>query len=412
MLAKFLGAGDKKVLLSNFFSLLMLRGFQFLIPLITFPYLIRVIGIEKFGLVNFAFALSVFFGAVIQFGFGITITREIARNRESSIRLVKIYSATMVSSALLGLGCAVLFSIVVISVDRFNNELMLYALTFIYVAFQSLFPDWFFRGVEKMKYIALLSLGANCLSLTGILLFVRQENDFLLVPLFNAIAAFFLYVVSIVLIRYKFHLEFELPGLKEIGHVYRVGSHAFIAQFTPNLYNNAAVFLLGLFQGPSVVGLYAAATKVIDAVISIGYILASTFLPYLSRDIRKYGVFQKIMLYSGGVSTAIIFLFAEFISIHLFGSEYGEISNYIRLLAVAIFFGFTYLTYSSNYLMIVGHEVIARNIALYISLAALFYTAALIFSFGVYGAIASLLISRAALSCFSFLFYKRVGAEC
>lgn len=95
MLSKLTNTENKKRLLANFASLIVLRGFQFLIPLITLPYLVRTIGLEKFGLINFALALGLYFGAVVQYGFGVTATREIARNRDDPEKLSQIYSATL-----------------------------------------------------------------------------------------------------------------------------------------------------------------------------------------------------------------------------------------------------------------------------------------------------------------------------
>ena len=110
----------RKRLISNFVALLVLRGFNFLIPLITLPYLVRVIGLENFGLVNFSLSLGLYFGAIIQFGFGVTATREIARNRDDSIKLAQIYSTTLTASILLAIVSAILFTLIVLSSSASN----------------------------------------------------------------------------------------------------------------------------------------------------------------------------------------------------------------------------------------------------------------------------------------------------
>lgn len=96
-------SNNKMSLISNFTSLLVLRGFQFITPLITLPYLVKTIGIKNFGLVNFAISLGLYFGTIIQFGFSITATREIARYRDDNIKLAQIYSATLAASIFLAL---------------------------------------------------------------------------------------------------------------------------------------------------------------------------------------------------------------------------------------------------------------------------------------------------------------------
>ena len=74
---------DKKRLLSNFFSLSILQTFTYILPLLTLPYLVRVLGAEKFGLVVFAQAFIMFFNILVDYGFNLSATREISVNREN-----------------------------------------------------------------------------------------------------------------------------------------------------------------------------------------------------------------------------------------------------------------------------------------------------------------------------------------
>ncbi|KAA0875738.1 oligosaccharide flippase family protein [Nitrincola tapanii] len=398
---------NKRRLISNFFSLSVLRGFQFLIPLITLPYLIRTIGIENFGLVNFALSLGLYFGAIIQFGFGVTATREIARNRDKKAKLEQIYSATLSASILLAGVAAVLFTLIVISFEKFSSNLDLYLFTLAFVVFQSLFPVWFFQGMEKMKYITFLTLGSSGLFLISLFVFIKQESDFVLVPLLQAFLALLIFILAIVLVKKEFKVNFKMPKLQEVKSIYQSGHHAFVSQLAPNLYNNSTVFLLGLFTNNTLVGLYTAATKVIDAVISFAYIISNTFLPYLSRNLQKHKVFQKIMLVSGLFLTVTTFVAAEWITTFLFSADNLEIATYIQWLAICIFLIFIIMTYGTNYLMLVGKEKIVKNIALYTSLI-FFGVALLIIPFwGIWGGIFTLVGARFIMAIFQFGFYHK-----
>jgi PST family polysaccharide transporter len=390
---------------SNFASLTVLRGFQFLIPLITLPYLVRTIGIENFGLVNFALSLGLYFGAIIQFGFGITATREIARYRDDPVRLTQIYSATLSATMILAVISAVLFTFIVLSVEKFNTHLNLYLFTLAFIVFQSLFPIWFFQGMEKMKYITFLSLGTSLMFLIALFMFVKEESDFVLVPLLQAVAAMITFLLSIFLIRKEFKVIYKRPSWLEIKTIFIEGRHAFISQLAPNLYNNSAVFLIGLFTNNTVVGFYTAATKVIDAIISFGYILSNTFLPYLSRNLSRHKLFQKIMLVSGVVLTLATFLFTEWIAQLLFGRENLVIGEYIAWLSITIFFAYSFLTYNTNYLMLIGKDNLAKNIALYVSVFASLSGVILIYFYGIFGAIITMIISRFLMSALSYYFY-------
>lgn len=388
-------------------SLSVLRGFQFLIPLITLPYLVRTIGMENFGLVNFSLSLGMYFGAIIQFGFGITATREIARHRNDLSKLAQIYSATLTASVILALISAVLFILIVLTVEKFNAYLNLYLFTLAFVVFQSLFPIWFFQGIEKMKYIAFLSMGTSLMFLISLFLFVKREEDFFLVPLLQAIAAMITFVLTIVVIHKQFKINFKIPHWTEVKTIYQEGWYAFVSQLAPNLYNNSAVFLLGMFTNNIAVGLYTAATTIIGAAVSFGYILSNTFLPYLSRGLNQHKLFQVVMLGSGSLLTLIIFMFSGNITDFLFSVAGQEVAIYVQWLSFSILFTFAYLTYNTNYLMLNGNERIAKNISLYVSLFSFFNAIVLICFYGVYGAIGSILIARFLMAYLSFWFYKK-----
>ena len=399
---------NKKRLFSNFMSLSVLRGFQFLIPLITLPYLVRTIGIENFGLVNFALSLGLYFGAIIQFGFGITATRETARHRDDPNKLAKIYSVTLSASVILALISAIFFSLIVISVEKFNAYLSLYLFTLAFVVFQSLFPIWFFQGMEKMKYITFLSLGMSLIYLVSLFLFIKHEEDFFLVPLLQAIAAMIMFVLAIVVIHKQFKISFKTPQWVEIKIAYQEGRHAFIVQLAPNLYNNSAVFLLGLFTNNTVVGLYTAATKVIEALKSFGMILTSTFLPYLSRTLNKHNAFIYLMVTSGALLTIFAIVFSGFIVNLLYGESNSIVSQYILLLSPWILLIFTRNALGVNYLMLTGYEKEYKNIILYSSITSFLMALILIPYFEIMGAIASVNIAALLMAAFTINKYLKV----
>jgi len=240
-------------------------------------------------------------------------------------------------------------------------------------------------------------------------LFINEKDDYIFVPLFNAISAFISLILGLLVIAKKFKLKLKIPTLRDLFNTYQSGWRSFVGQFAPNLYNNTAVLLLGLFSSNSTVGLYTSATKIIDAVISLGYILSNTFLPYLSRDFNKHIFFQKIMLVAGFLLMFFVYFFSDSIVLIMFGKDNLDIAVYVRLLSVTILFVFCYLVYNTNYLMICGYELLASNIALYVSVVAFIFTFLSCYLHGIHGAVFSLILARGALSVISFYFYIRIN---
>ncbi|NRP09208.1 MULTISPECIES: oligosaccharide flippase family protein [unclassified Marinobacterium] len=407
MFKKIRSTENKKTLINNFFSLLILRGFQFLVPLITLPYLVRTIGLDKFGLVNFALSFALYFSAIVQYGFGLSATREIARHRNDAIKLSNIYSATFIASALLAIISIILFCVIVIYVEKFKSYVDLYLYSMAFIVFQSLFPIWFYQGMEKMKYITFLKLSTSCMYLIGLLVFVKQEADFKIVPLLNAIAAFITLFISISLIKKQFKVRFEMPSFQDLKIVYKAGYHAFVSQLAPNLYNNTAVFLLGYFTNSTTVGVYTAATKIIDAFNSFAYIISSTFLPYLARSLQRYNTFQAIMLGSGIALTCTTYLSADWIVRLIFSLNNPDIVTYIKFLAISILMLFINMTYGANYLMLIGKEEVVKNIALYTSIIFFLIALVVIPIFEIWGAIVVLAGARTVIAILHYINYQK-----
>lgn len=399
---------NRRRLLVNFTSLIILRGFQFLIPLVTLPYLVRTIGIEKFGLVNFALSLGLYFGAVIQFGFSITATRDIARHREDPIKLAQIYSATLSASVLLAVISAVIFTLIVLLVQKFSTYLNLYLFTLAFIVFQNLFPIWFFQGIEKMKYITFLSLGTSSIYLVALFMLVKEQNDFVLVPLIHAMAALVTFLLAIIVIHKQFKIRYNLPKWIEVNTVYREGHHAFISQLAPNLYNNSAVFLLGLFANNTVVGLYTAALRVIEVMMALGQILSSTFFPLLSRNLSKHHVFLKLMIIVGLILTASAMFLSEVITVFLYGRKNLEVSTYIAMLSPWIILIFIRNALGVNYLMLTGYERQYKNILLYSSIFSFCLALVLVPYMNIMGAIIVINISAILMTLLTFALYSRV----
>ncbi|CUS87083.1 Polysaccharide biosynthesis protein [Candidatus Kryptonium thompsonii] len=90
---------EHKILLKNIFSLSILQFANYVLPLITIPYVVRVIGPDKFGLISFAQAFATYFLLVVNYGFDLSATREISSNRDNKNTLVRIYSNVLFTKA-------------------------------------------------------------------------------------------------------------------------------------------------------------------------------------------------------------------------------------------------------------------------------------------------------------------------
>jgi len=335
---------EKRVLLSNFLSLGVVQGLNFLLPLLVVPYLLYTLGVEIFGLLTMATAFIGYFMILSDYGFNITATREISVHRNNHDKLNEIVSAVLIIKVILMLLGFAMLLLSLFLFDKLGNDALIYLLTFGMVIGQVLFPIWFFQGIEKMGYIAILNVVAKLFFLLAILLFVKEKEDAYWVPLFNSLGFIMVGVISLVYMYKTFKIRFVWQSYRVLRRYFLLGWHVFLSRMAVVFYTSSNIFILGLFTSHTVVGYYAIADKVISALVSLGEILNQVFFPYLSKKWEEsrqnyYQIFYKTLkgLFLGmSIVALVVTLWASNIVQLLSGKEMVVTTELLQIMSLAV----------------------------------------------------------------------------
>jgi len=274
---------NKKRLKSNFMYLSFLQGANYFLPLLTFPYLVKVLGVEYFGVLAFATALVAYFGVVTDYGFNLTATKEISLYREDKNKVEEIFSAVMsIKLLLLLLSFLVLYALTLMFESLYAYQ-EIYLLTFGNIVGQVLFPIWFFQGMEQMKYITYLNLISKSIFTLAIFMFVGQEEDLYLVPLFIAFGSSVAGILALILIYYNFKISFRFQSKEILISYLKEGWHIFLSRLYVSIYNKTNTILLGIFTNNLTVGYYAIVEKIVLALGGLFDPINQALYPYLVR---------------------------------------------------------------------------------------------------------------------------------
>jgi PST family polysaccharide transporter len=269
----------KHPLVKNFFALSLWQATNYLIPLITMPYLIRVIGTEKFGVVSIIQALHYYFIIFVDYGFSITAIRELSIARNDNKRLSLIFCRTLFTKILLLTISFICVSAIILLVPKFATDLQAYFWGFLLVIGQMLFPIWFFQGVEQMKFITYLNLFSKIVFAASLFLCIKEQSDYLWVIPIQAIGIILASIVGIFVIVSKFAVKIVFPGWKVIVEELRLGFPVFVSNFSVTAYNSSNYLILGFFGGDMVVGVFSIAEKIMSLLRQILSVLSQAVFP-------------------------------------------------------------------------------------------------------------------------------------
>ena len=152
---------QKRLLIENIVSLSLLQWVNYLVPLLLIPFLVRSLGIEVFGLVMFAQSVSTIFIIFSDLGFSITGTRKISIHTDDKKQISEIFwDITTIKAATLILLFGVLL-ILIAFVPKFSKEPLLFIFSYGVTIGSTVFPSWFFQGIQKMKTITVVNATAK-----------------------------------------------------------------------------------------------------------------------------------------------------------------------------------------------------------------------------------------------------------
>ncbi len=320
-------------------SLYGVHAFNYLVPLFTLPYLARVMGVAEWGAFAFAEAYGRVVTLVVEYGFGLSATREVARVRHDPHARSRELSAVLGAQLLLGAGALLLTAILARAMPVFAAHRRLLPGAFFLAMSQGASPMWYFQGIERVKLMGSLWIAGRIAGAAGLFLFVRGPGDGWL-ALFIQGTAPFLSVAAGLVIAYR-DMPFLWPSLRLGWTALRIGGAVFIYRAGANLYTAAGVLLLGFLATPLAVAWFAGAEKIARAAVSVTGPITQAFYPRINHllltDRRGAAQAARLSLWLtmsvGVIAGAALFFGAPLVVKFALGAGFEGSVPVLRLLA-------------------------------------------------------------------------------
>lgn len=328
-------------LFENIISLTTIKGLEYLLAFIMFPYLTRTLHVDGFGKIMFVQSIINYFVMFTDYGFNLYAPKAIAQNDDVNKR-GKIFAGIFGAKIFLLCIATIVFFILILLTNRFYTiDIFLYLVFYLNVIGSVIFPIWFFQGIQQMRYITIINIVARVCCLAGIFYFVKAPDDYLAAAFFQAVVPLIAGICSWIILFSKFNEVFVLPKICDVKTAIQEAKSVFISMLAINSYTSSSIVVLGLFSNSTVVGYYSGAQKIIDNIRRILEPILQATYPHISKLLQeskeRSKIFIKkaiIILGSGSfILSIVVFLFAEKIVEIILGVGYQQSVLLLRIMA-------------------------------------------------------------------------------
>ena len=333
--------------------------FSIIFPLITFPYISRVLGVENIGIYNFSTSVVSYFTLLAGLGINTYAIREGTRYRNNKKDISEfcseVFSVNLIST-LISYG---ILAMCLFFLPSLHDDALIIMILSVSICFMTLGCEWVFNIYEEFGYITIRTILFQILSVILMFVFVKNKHSLIQYALITVLATSGANIINI-FARKKFCDVRFCFGRKLKKHLLPI-LILFANSIAMTIYINSDVIILGLISGNYYVGLYSVATKVYTMLKSLLGALIVVSIPrlssYLGADNKKQYVETSSIILNALITIAVpamvgTFALSDEIVLILSGREYIAASMALRILSVALVFSIFSWFYTSCVLVV------------------------------------------------------------
>lgn len=326
------------ILIRNIASQSVMQVANLVLPFITIPYLTRIIGPDKFGVINYCTAIVTYFVLIVNFSFDMQASRAVAQNPEDTSFVNQLFSDILYTKVMLFLICSAGFWFLLYHLPPLEHEKQVAVYSYAILIGWVFTPNWLYQGKQELGKVALFNLAAKIIFTCTVFIFIHSKQQYIWQPLLLSIAQIVVGMLSFAYACRKFNIRLVASHRHNMVRVLKDGKDLFFSMVTINLYSNTTIIILGIFVTVAQVGYYSAAYRLIITAVSVLSIpLTQALYPFMAASFgvnKEKGIsdLQSIIplgLLVSFLYSVVFFVMGPFIIHQFYGPQF--------LPAVAIF---------------------------------------------------------------------------
>lgn len=326
----------KSQTISNGLWLYALQFFNLIVPLLTLPYITRILGASSYGIFSIALNIVAYLQVVVEYGFGMSATRKVATGLDNN-DLNRTFTTVVSGRILLLLGCIAIAAIYILCNTDNTTLCGSFAILMLSLLGYCVQMNWIFQGKEDMKYISIVNVLGRTISTILIFVFVKNAHDLLLYSLLYSISPFLSGFIGLAIAKKRYKLKFVKVKFHDVLNELKDGFYVFTTQLSSKVFGSIGITFLGIFANSYEVGTFSAIQKIPNIMILLWTPISQIIYPIVSKSFINgfsqglsyvLSLRKKLLVLFSAISIAVC-LSSRFIVQLLFGAEYAPYSVWL-----------------------------------------------------------------------------------
>lgn len=413
----------KKILknkaMKNGIWLYLMQIFNTVIPLLTLPYITRILGAGQYGIFSIAINLLGYFQVIVEYGFGMSATRKVALSEKKDRQLNKIFTTVLVSRIFLFVICCIITGVYFIINKSNIAEKLCLIILMIALLGNCIQLNWLFQGMQQMQFISIISIVSRTISVILTFVFVNSAEDLFLYCLLYSAAPFINGVLGIVIAKKQYNLCISKISIYDVLLELKEGWYVFTTQLSSKVFGAIGITFLGIYASNAEVGIYSAINKLPNMIILAWVPIAQVMYPISSKKMKdsfENGTkfvkkMQIIILPLAIIGVTIVSVFSNPIIKIAFGKEYASYSYWVIPLLIWLIVSINNNFWGIQTLLASGHDKEYSKCFQIGVVCTIFFNLSLIYFFGGNGACIAPLLSESILGLLLFKEINKIKKE-
>ena len=328
-------------------SLMFLQGVNYIMPVLVLPYLITVIGAEGFGIYSFALSVCQYLILIVDFGFNLSATKQIAIHKGDKEKVSKIFSDTVYAKMFL-MFVSLALALVLSLIPNFAVYRTAIFVMFGMVIGHALLYVFLFQGLDEIRWVSFFTAIAKFMVLPLTFIFVKGPEDLYIAVFLQGFVSVVAAIISLIMIGTKKWVNLVRFSFNGMWSAIKDALPIFLSSAATSIYTVCFVLILGYFATSDIVGQYSASERIMRVLVLFAFTpIMQVFYPKVSRLARNNKVdaeklYKKILYGVIGIMSLICvgIYILSYVIVPLAGDDYMGTESIMRIMAFApIFIG-------------------------------------------------------------------------